>query len=601
MNPLHQKMLDLSYDENGKQLRSRSEVARLLGVTPSRVSQVIKYHRPEMIAKPLPPIDPPVPEPPIAKRPCTLTQEDRSRGGIAHMEQLRARKNGPKDIIDMITSDLWLGEKNLSPAQISILKAIYGIPMTRQEREVFLPMTEGREPRAGGYNEVTIIAGTGSGKTGMILAPICVYEAITFDVTRLAPGETAVIPLVAQDERGANIALGYCEERLRILKDKGHDSLMTEKPDGLPGARAREVVGGEIRVRKNVVIRTYPCKKVSTRGISAIMGAMDEFAHWRTEAKAYNSDREIQRALKGRRRAHTPNFLLVKITSPFGEDGIAFEDYQERAKARRLFVQAPTWILNPALSRESMADEEHDDPDAFMRERGAQFGKVDGSFISAALVDSCTRPDRPEIAPKEGIDYTAAMDVAFKGDLYVVGVAHQEALKVIIDGIWWRQGTKERPLDDDEVAAEMGGFLKPYDIDRIFGDQFADVPTKKAYQNLGVTFIMEAQTAATNMQMFKNLKAAMRRRLIELPPDPMVRKDLTCLIQTKPLGSNIWRCAAPDRSGMHDDISKVIAMLNLKLMAPVSGLFDHTALNHAAVSAVPQEKDWADNIMEAVL
>lgn len=585
MTPRQQEAVSLQHKPDGTK-RTHREIAEIMGIPRPCVTQYLKR------AKESPRHRPPKPKPkPLYQQPQPAPVDPRI----------------PRDIIEMVTSPEWLNDRDISPAQLAILKAIYGIPMTPEEREVFLPMTEGREPKAGGYYETTIIAGTGSGKTAKILAYVCVFEAITFDVGKLSPGEMAVVPLVAQDEKAANVALGYCEANLRELDGKGYGTLWSEKPSGSPGARAKEVVGGEIRVRKNLSIRTYPCKKVSTRGITAIAAGMDEFAFWRTEPNAYNADREIQRAIRSRRRAHTPKLRLVKITSPYGEEGIAWEDFQERAKANRLFVHAPTWVLNPALSRESMAEEEHDDPEAFARERGAQFGKIGGSYISGALVDSVTRPDRREIAPVPGIEYTAAMDVAFKGDLYVVGVGHPgELSKVIVDAIWWKQGSKDRPLDDDEVAFEMGGFLNPYGIDRIFGDQFADVPTKKAYQNLGITFIMEAQTAASNMQMFKNLKAAMRRKLIELPPDPMVRKDLTSLIQTKTPGSPIWRCGAPDRSGMHDDISKVIAMLNLKLMVPAGGVTDYADLNRGAkierpIGSVPDPDDWTNNIMEAIL
>lgn len=507
----------------------------------------------------------------------------------------------PDNIIEMICSKSYLGDTDISPAQVAILKAIYGIEMTEEERQVFLVMTEGREPRAGGYYEATIIAGTGSGKTEKLLANICVWEAITFDVKKLSPGEKAVVPLVAQDEKAARIALDYCEGKLRILTEKGLPCLLSSSFRGAKskqvGPKDRDVVGGKIRVRQDLEIRTYPCKRVATRGLSGIAAGMDEFAHWRTEPNAYNSDREIQRAMRGRRRAHTPNMRLVKITSPYGEEGVAFDDYKDRATARRLFVHAPTWILNPGLTRESMAEEEHDDPEAFMRERGAEFGKIGGSYISGALVDSCTRAEPREVPPQRGVEYHAALDVAFKGDLYVAGVAHWSE-KVIVDGIWWRQGTKQRPLDDDEVASQMVDFLRPYGIDQIIGDQFADVPTKKAYQNLGMTFILEAQTAASNMAMFKNLKAAMRRKLLELPPDPMVRKDLTCLVQTKTPGSPIWRCGAPDSSGMHDDISKVIAILTMKLL-PMSDRSDLHRLNAQAHDYVDRN-DWSNDIIEAI-
>ena len=486
------------------------------------------------------------------------------------------------NIVTMVTSPKFLGDDTISVAQIAILKAIYGLRMTPEEMQEFLLMSEGRPPREGGYAETTIIAGRGGGKTEKILANVCVFEAITFDVAKLAPGEKAVVPLVAQDAKGATIALDYCEGKLRILKEHKWN-VLTPVRTAITGPKSKDVVGGEIRVRENVAIRVYPCKKASTRGVSGIAAGMDEFAHWRTEPHAYNSDREIQRALKATRRSYSPFLRLVKITTPFGEEGVAWEDYEQRQSSRRLFLQAPTWTLNPALSRESLLEEELDDPDAFARERGAQFGKVGGNFLSSELVESCMPPAREKILPPvANVEYHAALDVAFKVDQYVVGIAHLDLRPcVVFDGLWVFQGSKKRPLDDAATAAEVADILKAYDLDLLIGDQFADVPTKREYQQHGIRFRMEAQTAQTNHQMFKNLKAALRRKQVELPPDPMVKKDLTGLVRSK-LQGGLYRVAAPERAGCHDDISKVIAILTLKLL-PIADKADLMKLNAGAI------------------
>lgn len=555
----------------------------------------------------------------LAKGRAVLAQRVRERkereARAARMLADQEEGAPPFDIVEMVTSEGFLGDKNISPAQVATLKAIYGLPMNAEEMAAFLTMSDGRPPDPLGYTEVTLIIGRGGGKDDKIACNIGVFEAVTFDVRKLSPGEKAIVPIIAQDEEGANIALGYIEGKLRILAEKypvicGGPILAggeaKTKGAGSAGAREKDVVGGEIRVRPNVIIRVYPNKKSATRGGSVIAAILDELAHWRTDAKAYNSDVEIQRAVKAGRRAHTPNLRLVKITSPFGEEGVAYEDWKERHKNRkRLVLQAPTWVFNPALSRESLADEEDGDPEAFARERGAQFGRIGGHYITGEMVDACTRPEPKERPPHRERSYFAALDVAFKGDLYAVGIAHLEGeAKVVFDAIWWRQGSKEKPLDDDIVAGEFSDLLNQYGVDRVIGDQFADVPTKKAYQNLGVMFIMEPQSAQSNMIMFKSLRSAMRRRQIELPPDPMVRKDLLSL-QTTKLSGGLVRIAAPERAGMHDDIAKVVAILTLKLL-PQSNRVNLTEMNKGAVmersSLSPQPLDeWSADIMSAIL
>ena len=54
------------------------------------------------------------------------------------------------DIITFATHPNYLGQE-LPPAKTCILRAIYGLEMTREERGIFLEMTESRPPNPKGW------------------------------------------------------------------------------------------------------------------------------------------------------------------------------------------------------------------------------------------------------------------------------------------------------------------------------------------------------------------------------------------------------------------------------------------------------------------
>jgi len=101
---------------------------------------------------------------------------------------------------------------SLSPAQVTLLKSTYGLPLRKEELELFRQCT-GREKYPGHpFGEVTVIAGARAGKDSRIAAPVAVYEAIFGGHEwHLGKGERAIIPIVAQDQRATRIAFGICE------------------------------------------------------------------------------------------------------------------------------------------------------------------------------------------------------------------------------------------------------------------------------------------------------------------------------------------------------------------------------------------------------
>lgn len=124
-------------------------------------------------------------------------------------------KPEPFTIVRFVTEPEFLG-LSISPAQETLLRACYGLPLTEEQFDIFRACT-GRTLYHQGHSfrEVTIISGARSGKDSRIACPIAIYEALLGGHDkRLAKGEVAIIPLVAQDKTAAQIAFGYIKDYL---------------------------------------------------------------------------------------------------------------------------------------------------------------------------------------------------------------------------------------------------------------------------------------------------------------------------------------------------------------------------------------------------
>ncbi|MBI4443165.1 MAG: hypothetical protein HY649_07300 [Acidobacteria bacterium] len=138
-------------------------------------------------------------------------------GGHAWPEVLRMKRSAKRSmsIIDFCIDPQLLG-LSLSPAQRTLLKSIYGLPLSKEELELFRQCTGREHYRGCPFGEATVIAGARAGKDSRIASPVVLYEAILGGHEKhLAKGERAVIPLVAQDQRATRIAFGYIREYVR--------------------------------------------------------------------------------------------------------------------------------------------------------------------------------------------------------------------------------------------------------------------------------------------------------------------------------------------------------------------------------------------------
>src|SRR5215471_11244424 len=121
---------------------------------------------------------------------------------------MKKPKRNPS-IVEYVTDSQLLG-LSISDAQETLLRAIYGLPLSNHQHEIFSLCTGRERYPVHGFSEAAIIAGARAGKDSRIAAPIASYEATFGNHEKyLVRGERAVIPVVAQDTRTTRIAFGY--------------------------------------------------------------------------------------------------------------------------------------------------------------------------------------------------------------------------------------------------------------------------------------------------------------------------------------------------------------------------------------------------------
>jgi len=182
-----------------------------------------------------------------------------------------SRRDTPS-IVEFVTDPQLLG-LSISPAQETLLRATYGLPLTEEQFGLWRRCTGREMYPATPFGETTDICGARGGKTSRYAAPILAYEAIFGQHEQhLGRGERCVFPLVAQDSRGTRVAFGYVRDYL------------TGSP--LLSRMIEEVYAAEIRLSSGSLIDCFACTLRALRAVSIPCGVLDELGFYRLEGSA---------------------------------------------------------------------------------------------------------------------------------------------------------------------------------------------------------------------------------------------------------------------------------------------------------------------------
>jgi len=191
------------------------------------------------------------------------------------------------------------------------LRALFGLPMDKEAKEIFQRHTGRSDVPAQSFAESFAIVGRRGGKSVIAALVATFLAAFKSHDDMLAPGEVGTLMVIAADRRQARVIFNYIAAffQLPMLKS-------------LVLSQLKE----SISLTNRVVIEIHTCSFKATRGYTLIGVIADELAFWSPDDSA-NPDREVLNAL--RPGLATTNGLLLGISSPYAKRGALFHAYRE--------------------------------------------------------------------------------------------------------------------------------------------------------------------------------------------------------------------------------------------------------------------------------
>ncbi len=458
----------------------------------------------------------------------------------------KRRRSTAPNIIDFITDTNLLG-LSLSDAQETLLRTVYGLPLSKTHLELYRQCTGRENAPKNAFSEVTVVAGARAGKDSRIAAPIVSYEALFGGHEKhLQRGERAIIPLVAQDQRATKIAFGYIRDYL------------TGSP--LLASMVQEVLALEIALTNRLTISCFPSTLRSLRGWSIPVGVLDELAFFRMEGAA-DSDAEIQASIR-RGMLSFPNPRLIKISTPYMKSGVLFEDFKiafGQDDPDRLVWRASSTLMNPSLKEARLDRERRLDPQRFEREYMAEFAEDLDAFLPSAWIEDAVMPGRHELPPQKGVHYKAAVDPSGGGaDAFTLAVCHTEGngsdTRVIQDVMrGWRRSPGKQ-LDLEGMVKEIASILEPYHVSFVTGDRYAAGWVRERFRAEGVYY---RDTDMTKAEAYLESQPLFAQGRVDLLDQAQLIRELK-LLESRPRAGG--RTLVDHPRGGHDDYANAVAL-----------------------------------------
>ncbi len=461
------------------------------------------------------------------------------KGGRVRAAQLR-RLSGPYDgtILDVLDAAGLVGPS--WAAWRVFLKAVFALPMDVAELEIYRRHTERSEPHGQPVDEAWMPVGRRGGKS-RIAAVVALFLTIRFDTSQLAPGELAVIPVIAADRRQARAVLGYL---------KGLCELDDFKP------YVHRVLKETVELHCGVNIEVASASYRTVRGYTCVGVICDEVAFWRVDDGSANPDAEVLGALRPGM-ATVPDSLLLGLSSPYatrGELHRAVERYFGRDDPNVLIWNADTKSMNPEVPARIIERAFEEDPVAAASEYG-QDGRVRfrsdvERFLDPAAIRAVTVEGRHELEPRPGPFYVAFVDPSGGSqDSMTLAIAHVEGPLSVLDAV----REVRPPFSPDNVVRDFTELLKTYGIISVVGDRYAGEWPRERFRVHGIEY---EPSALTKSDIYRELVAPVNSGRVALLDLPVLHVQLVGLERRVARGG---RDSIDHGPGGRDDVANAAA------------------------------------------
>lgn len=420
------------------------------------------------------------------------------------------------------------------------LKAVFAMLMDDAELEVFRRHTERETPPCAPVSEAWMPIGRRGGKSR--IASVCaLYLGIRFDASQLAPGERAVIPVIAADRRQARQIMNYL---------KGLCALEEFRPYVF-----RQLVE-TIELTTSVDLSVATASWRTARGFTAPAACCDEVAFWMNDDTSANPDSEIIGALRPAM-ATVRDSLLLGLSSPYAARGELYRAVERsfgRDDPRVLVWNADTRSMNPDIPQGIIDQAFEDDPIAAASEYGrdgrVQFRRDVEQFLDPVAILAVTAVDRRELPRVPNTKYVGFVDPSGGSqDSMTLAIAHAEADTAVLDAL----REVRPPFSPDDVARDFAELLRSYGLTSVTGDRYGGEWPRERFREHGIQY---TPSEKTKNEIYRELVAPVNAGRVQLLDLPRLRAQLIGLERRVARGG---RDSIDHRPGGHDDVANAAA------------------------------------------
>jgi hypothetical protein len=396
----------------------------------------------------------------------------------------------------------WFKNRQTWGAWFVFLRALFALPMTHEQFELYQNCTGRNSPPTKVANEAWLCIGRRGGKS-FILALVAVFLACFHDYRKyLAPGEKGTILVIATNQKQARVIF-------RFIK-----GLLTQVPMIAKMIERETAVSFDLD--NGVAIEVGTASFRTTRGYTIVAALCDEIAFWYTEEDAAEPDYEVLNALRPGM-ATIPNAMLLCASSPYARRGALWDAHRRhfaQDKDPILVWQADTRTMNPTVPQSLIDEATERDPASASAEYGAQFRSDIESFVSREAVEACISPGVRERPPLTGVRYFAFTDPSGgTSDSFALAIGHRQDTTAILDAV----REVRPPFSPESVVAEFAGLLKYYRVRSVTGDRYAGEWPREQFRKLGIQYELSQKPKSDLYRDFLPLVNSKQVDLLDLP------------------------------------------------------------------------------------
>ncbi|HSY21820.1 MAG TPA: hypothetical protein VK841_06885 [Polyangiaceae bacterium] len=372
--------------------------------------------------------------------------------------------------------------------------------------------------------ELYILSGIRTGKS-LVSAALAVRAALTCDLSKLGPGETARVSVLSLTVDLGRVVFGHLAGT--VTAKPALKALVVGEPTG-DAIELRHPSGRVVEVK--VVAGARAGASLVARWSAGCI--FDEAPRMLGEEDGVVNFDDARRAVLGRL---LPGAQLVAIGSPWAPRGPIYEAVLEswgKPSVRRVVVRAAAPAMNPVWwTPERVEALKAQDEQAYRTDVLGEFADPDSSLVSSSEIERATRKGPLVLERMAGDEPVAAMDPGTRGNAWTLVIASRRrradgrAFTCVLLAKQW-QGSKADPLDPDKVLAEVARLLRGYRVGGVETDQLAADFVRSIAARHSLDVHVRTITAPVKLELFESMRMRMADDGIEIPDDPTLRADL---------------------------------------------------------------------------